>query len=152
MGNARLHSQEGNLVGPYETGQWIPVLPIFASRPGQWSGLDLTSQFHAPWSGHVPPLRSHLVTAFMRPGTIRRQMSGPWLTGDMHPEDILFIPRATESEWEWNEQLQNIHLHISDSYFSRVAYDVFGRQSENCELVDRLSIPDKVIAFTLTGC
>jgi len=94
-------------------------------------------------------MRSHVVTAFLRPGTVRRQISGPWLRAEMRADDILFIPRGAGSVWEWNNQLQNIHLHISDDYFSRVADDVFGRTGDNCELVDRLSIPDTVIASTL---
>jgi AraC family transcriptional regulator len=140
---------DSTLIGPYETGRWIPVSPILASRPGQWNGLDLTSQGHAPWSGYVPPLRSHLVTIFLKPGWVRRQMTGPWLSSEMRANEIVFIPRATGSEWEWKDQLRNIHLHISDDYLSRIAYDVFGRHSDNLELVDRLSIPDEMIASSL---
>ena len=144
-----LHTDDEQFAGPYDMERWIPVRPILASRPGQWNGIDLTAQYHAAWSGHVPPLRSHLVSAFLKPVGVRRRIAGPWHDRNLDAGDILFVPRATGSQWEWNGQLHNIHLFIADDYFARVAAAVYGKSSDRIELVDRLSIRDKVIVSTL---
>jgi AraC family transcriptional regulator len=137
------------LVGPYETGRWFPVATLAASRPGQWCGLDLTDQEHEPWGGRVPPLRNHLVTAFLRQGRVRRKLDGPWQCEDVAYGDVSFISRAMDSYWEWNEPLENIHFHISDHYFSRIAREVFGRDDHEIFLVDRLKIRDPFISSAL---
>ena len=140
---------ENQLVGPYETGDWIPVRQILASRPSQWPGLDLTAQGHHPWAGVVPPLRCHLITGFRRAGRVRRKIDGPWQNEEVLSGDVCFLPRATSSDWEWDDCLENIHLHVSDHYLSRLAAEVFDRDDQQVALVDRLKVNDPVISSLL---
>lgn len=137
------------LVCPDQIAEWIPASTLIACRPGQWPGIDLTAQAHSPWAGPVPALRDHLITAFLRPGRVRRRIGGPWQDDVIEHGDISFMPRATATDWDWAESLHNVHLHIGEHYLARIAGQMFGRDDVAIDLVDRLKVRDPLISSAL---
>lgn len=105
-------------------------------RGFQYGALDL----------HLPPVRDFLIVAYRRGNVdMRRTFDGRLSREQLGPGDISLLTRAVETHWQWQENIEVLHLHLTRELVASVCEQMYDREIEQVTLRDELRADDPLI-------
>ena len=125
---------------------WVPGQLTVRSPEQGWPGVSVRGYRYAGSDVMVPPVRDYVIVAY-RQGTtaMRRQVDGEWASEIMGPGDVSLLTRAAESHWVWPEDIEVVHVYLSEDELAATCREMYERDVEDVELLDEVKVDDPAI-------
>ena len=133
-------------IGPDELPIWVPGQLTVRSPDQGWPGVSVRGYRYAGSDVVVPPMRDYIVVAY-RQGTtaMRRRVDGEWVSEILGPGDVSLLTRAAESHWVWPEDIEVVHVFLSQDGLAATCRQMYERDVEDVELLDEVKADDPAI-------
>ena len=119
----------------------MPSAPILSSDALGWESIALY-RFRNPkrWQMQQPPLAWHFIAAhLLNPGKLAMRLNGRWQRGHTSPGELIIMAARHENAWEWDGEIDEIHLCLAPGVLDAAAAEMSDRPAE---LVSRISLRD----------
>lgn len=134
---------------PEELPRWVPGKTLLASDGLEWNGVSMRSYRYTGLDVQVPPLRDHMIVAYREGLTpMNRRFDNRWTHEKVVPGDVSLLTRAATSHWMWTQDIDVVHLYLTQDLISKTCAQVFDRDVKQVELLDILRTPDSFIHGT----
>lgn len=137
------------LILPDQLPTWVPG-QLTVRSPDDWqSGLSVRGYHYQDSDVCVPAMRDYVVIAYRRGVTsMRRRVDGDWATETMRPGDVSLLTRAAESHWVWSEEIDVVHVYLTQAELSDTCRQMYEREVTDIDLRDVLKVEDPGIYRT----
>jgi AraC family transcriptional regulator len=132
-------SQPGIL--PPDWAKLMPSAPLLSSDTLGWESIALY-RFRNPkrWQMQQPPLAWHFIAAhLLNPSKLSMRLNGRWQRGHTSPGEVIIMAAEHENAWEWDGEIDEIHLCLAPAVLDAVAAEMSDRPAE---LVSSISLHD----------
>jgi AraC family transcriptional regulator len=126
---------------PPDWAKLMPSAPLLSSDTLGWESIALY-RFRNPkrWQMHQPPLAWHFIAAhLLNPSKLSMRLNGRWQRGRTSPGEVIIMAAAHENAWEWDGEIDEIHLCLAPAVLDAVAAEMSDRPAE---LVSSISLRD----------
>jgi AraC family transcriptional regulator len=133
-------SQAGGIL-PTAWARQMPVAPSLSSEALGWEKIALY-RFRNPrqWQMHQPAMAWHFIAAHLaNPSKLSMKLSGRWQRGRTTPGDVIIMAAQHENAWEWDGEIDEIHLCIDPALLDAAAAELSNRPAE---LISSISLHD----------
>jgi len=134
------------LLVPDQYPTWVPGRLTVRSPDGAWDGLTVRGFRYGALDVVLPPVRDFLIVAY-REGAVdmRRTFDGRQSHEQLGPGDVSLLTRAVETHWQWREDIEVVHLHLTRELVASVCEQMYDREIEQVTLRDKLRADDPQI-------
>ena len=121
----------------------LPEQPTVSSKPYAWTGIVAEQYHHRPNHLISRQLQQHLVTLnFGSPYTLSQRFEGRTQQARVVKGNIILTPAGRTTEWQWQNNVNVLHLQLDPTFVNTVADQVLGIDPNHVELVHHFSVPD----------
>jgi AraC family transcriptional regulator len=136
-------------IAPDQLPQWVPGQLTVQSPAAGWDGVSVRGYRYAGSDVEVPPLRDYMVVAYRRGETsMRRRIDGEWINETLGPGDVSLLTRAAESHWVWPEDIEVVHVYLTQDELAATCRQMYERDVQEVELHDTVKANDPAIHQT----
>ena len=133
-------------IGPDELPTWVPGQLTVRSPDQGWPGVSVRGYRYAGSDVAVPPMRDYIVVAYRRGTTaMRRRAGGEWVSETLRPGDVSLLTRAAESHWVWPDDIEVVHVYLSQDELAAICRQMYEREVQDVELLDEVKAGDPAI-------
>jgi AraC family transcriptional regulator len=137
------------LIKPEELPTWVPGTLTVSSSPSGWDGISVRGYRYAPSDVLVPPMRDFMIVAYRRGTTsMRRKVDRRWLSEQLTPGDVSLLTRAADSHWVWDEDIEVVHVYLTQDELAATCKQMYERDVQDVELHDEIRADDPAIYRT----
>jgi AraC family transcriptional regulator len=91
-------------------------------------------------------MRDYMIVAYRRGLTpMRRQLDGRWSEVALGPGDVSLLTRAAPSHWTWPQDIEVVHIYLTESELAATCQQMYEREVSDIELHDTLQAGDPAI-------
>jgi AraC family transcriptional regulator len=138
------------LIAPDQLPAWVPGRLTVHNPDAGWDGLSVRGYRYGPSDVVVPPLRDYAVVAYRRGMTpMRRRVHTNWTVENLRPGDVSLLTRAAESHWVWPQDIEVVHVYLTQDELARTCRQMYERDVEDAELHDTVKAEDPAIHRTV---
>jgi AraC family transcriptional regulator len=138
-----------SLIVPDQLPAWVPGQLTVRSPDDGWDGVSVRGYRYAGSDVEVPPMRDYMIVAYRRGTTaMRRQLDGRWTEEHLGPGDVSLLTRAADSHWVWPEDVEVVHVYLTQDELAATCREMYGRQVQDVELLDEVRADDPAIHRT----
>ncbi|MCW2718550.1 MAG: AraC family transcriptional regulator [Pseudonocardiales bacterium] len=135
-------------IAPDQLTRWVPG-QLTVHSPAGWDGVSVRGYRYAGSDVEVPPLRDYMVVAYRRGETsMRRRIDGEWINETLGPGDVSLLTRAAESHWVWPEDIEVVHVYLTQDELAATCRQMYERDVQEVELHDTVKANDPAIHRT----
>ncbi len=136
----------GALITAEQLPSWVPGRVTVRSPDIGWQGVSLRGYAYTGSDVDVPPLRDYLVVAY-RQGTtpMRRRVDRDWTRELLGPGDVSLLTRAAQSHWVWTDDIEVVHVYLTEQELASTCRDMYERDVAELELHDEVKADDPAI-------
>jgi AraC family transcriptional regulator len=136
------------IITPADLPQYVPGEIWLDAIDGRWNELSIRGYKYKPSDISAPRLVDYLLVLYTGgPTRMSRHVDGPRKTSDIATGDISLLTRSVESEWNWKDDIEVLHIYLEPGLVARVVHTMFDRDVADVNLRDLLKVRDD----TLTG-
>lgn len=137
------------LIVPDQLPHWVPGRLTVRSPEEGWDGLSVRGYRYSGSDVEVPRMRDYVVVAYRRGVTpMRRRIDGEWIEERLRPGDVSLLTRAAESHWVWPEEIDVVHVYITQEELAATCRQMYERDVQDVELHDTVKADDPAIHRT----
>ncbi|WP_294567892.1 AraC family transcriptional regulator [uncultured Arthrobacter sp.] len=137
------------LIVPDQLTRRVPGQLTANSPAAVWDGVSVRGHRHAGSDVEVPPLRDCVVVAYRRGRTsMRCRIGGEWIHETLGPGDVSLPTRAAESHWVWPEDVEVVHVHLTQDELAATGRKMYERDVQEVELHDTVKADDPAVHRT----
>ncbi|MBN9102241.1 MULTISPECIES: AraC family transcriptional regulator [unclassified Pseudonocardia] len=134
---------------PDELTTWVPGHLTVRSPEVGWDGVSVRGYRYAGSDVEVPAMRDYMVVAYRRGRTaMRRRIDGAWIDETLGPGDVSLLTRAAESHWVWPEDIEVVHVYITEDELAATCRQMYERDVCEVELHDTIKADDPALHHT----
>ena len=135
-----------SLIVPDDVPNWVPGRLTVRSPDEGWPGVSVRGYRYAGLDVTVPPIRDYMIVAYRRgTTTMRRRVDGEWVSESLRPGDVSLLTRAAESHWVWPEDIEVVHVYLTEDEVAATCREMYEREVEDVELLDEVKADDPAI-------
>lgn len=136
----------GRLLRPEELPDWVPGEVTCASDGQAWKGVALRGYRYLGQDVHIPPMRDYMIVSYRHGRTpMERRFDGAWQQARCAPGSISLLTRAQRSDWNWSENVDVVHVYLSDELLTHLASEALDGAVTEVRLRDVLNVEDPVL-------
>jgi AraC family transcriptional regulator len=79
---------------------------------------------------------------------MRRRIDGDWIRETLGPGDVSLLTRAAESHWVWPENIEVVHIYLTQDELAATCREMYEHDVEDIELQDIIKANDPAIHRT----
>lgn len=138
-----------DLIVPDQLPIWVPGRLTVRSPDIGWDGVSVRGYRYAGSDVAVPAMRDYMIVAYRRGTTVmRRRIDGDWISETLGPGDVSLLTRAAESHWIWPENIEVVHVYLTQDELAATCREMYERDVEDVELQDIVKANDPAIHRT----
>ncbi|MEV0341834.1 AraC family transcriptional regulator [Nocardia sp. NPDC050713] len=139
-------SRASQLITPDDYPDWVPGVLFLGDNVHSGDGVTVRGFRYGEHDVVLPPVRDYLVVAYQQ-GTanMRRRFDGRWSHETLGRGDVTLLTRAAESRWTWREEIDVVHVHLTQDLMRSVCRQMYEREIEEVSLRDELRADDPVV-------
>ena len=138
-----------DLIVPEQLPIWVPGQLTVRSPDTGWEGVSVRGYRYAGSDVEVPAMRDYMVVAYRRGTTaMRRRIDGEWVSETLGPGDVSLLTRAAGSHWIWPENIEVVHVYLTQDELASTCREMFEHDVEDIELHDIVKANDPAIHRT----
>lgn len=138
-----------SLIKPEQLPTWVPGQLTVSSSTAGWGGISVRGYRYAGSDVLVPPMRDFMIVAYRRGTTsMRRRVDGHWLDEHLVPGDVSLLTRAADSHWVWDNDIEVVHVYLTQEELAATCRQMYERDVEDVELRDEIKADDPAIHRT----
>jgi AraC family transcriptional regulator len=139
----------GGLIVPDQLPIWVPGTLTVRSPERGWDGVSVRGYHYAASDVEVPAMRDFLIVAYRRGTTVmRRRIDSDWVTETLGPGDVSLLTRAAGSHWIWPQNIEVVHVYLTQDELSATCREMYSHDVEDIELHDVVKANDPAIHRT----
>jgi len=139
----------GDLIVPDQLPIWVPGRLTVRSPDVGWDGVSVRGYRYAGSDVEVPAMRDYMIVAYRRGATaMRRRIDGDWITETLGPGDVSLLTRAAGSHWVWPENIEVVHVYLTQDELAATCREMYEHDVEDVELHDTIKANDPAIHRT----
>lgn len=136
----------GDLIVPDQLPIWVPGRLTVRSPDVGWDGVSVRGYRYAGSDVEVPAMRDYMIVAYRRGTTVmRRRIDSDWIRETLGPGDVSLLTRAAESHWIWPENIEVVHVYLTQDQLAATCREMYERDVEDVELHDIIRANDPAI-------
>jgi len=137
------------LLAPEQLPIWVPGQVTVRSPDTGWEGVSVRGYRYAGSDVEVPAMRDYMVVAYRRGTTVmRRRIDGDWVRETLGPGDVSLLTRAAGSHWIWPENIEVVHVYLTQDELAATCREMYEHDVEDIELHDVVKANDPAIHRT----
>jgi AraC family transcriptional regulator len=138
-----------DLIVPEQLPKWVPGQLTVHSPEVGWDGVSVRGYRYAGSDVEVPPMRDYMIVAYRRGETsMRRRIDGEWVHETLGPGDVSLLTRAAESHWVWPQDIEVVHVYLTQDELANTCRQMYERDVQDVELHDVVKADDPAIHHT----
>jgi AraC family transcriptional regulator len=138
-----------DLIVPDQLPIWVPGRVTVRSPDIGWEGVSVRGYRYAGSDVEVPAMRDYMIVAYRRGTTVmRRRIDGDWVRETLGPGDVSLLTRAAESHWIWPENIEVVHVYLTQDELATTCREMYEHDVEDIELHDIVRANDPAIHRT----
>lgn len=142
-------SMPQDLVAPERFSNYVPGQPTRELQSTKSAGVSVTGYTYEPSIVWAPPVRDHLIVCYRNASTtIRRHIDGESTSAFLRPGDVSLLTRGVASHWEWQDNVDVVHVWLSEELLGSVCAEMYHRNISKLELRDELNAGDPLLYRT----
>lgn len=139
----------GDLIVPDQLPIWVPGRLTVRSPDVGWDGVSVRGYRYLGSDVEVPAMRDYMIVAYRRGTTVmRRRIDGDWIRETLGPGDVSLLTRAADSHWIWPENIEVVHVYLTQDELAATCREMYEHDVEDVELHDIVKANDPVIHRT----
>lgn len=137
------------LIIPDDLPTWVPGKLTVHSPDRGWDGMSVRGYRYAGSDVEVPAMRDYMIVAYHRGSTeMSREMDGAWSRYQLAPGDVSLLTRASESHWVWPQDIEVVHVYLTEGELASTCRQMYERDVDEIELHDVLKAEDPAVFRT----
>jgi AraC family transcriptional regulator len=138
-----------DLIVPDQLPIWVPGRLTVRSPEAGWDGVSVRGYRYAGSDVEVPAMRDYMIVAYRRGTTVmHRRIDGDWIREVLGPGDVSLLTRAAESHWVWPENIEVVHVYLTQDELAVTCREMYEHDVEDIELHDIIKANDPAIHRT----
>jgi len=138
------------LIAPDQLPAWVPGRLTVQSPPDGWPAVTVRGYHYAGSDVEVPPMRDYLIVGYRRGRTAMSGfINGGWVDERLGPGDVSLLSRAAWSHWVWPDEIDVVHVYLSQQELARTCQQMYEREIADVELRDEVKADDPAIHHTV---
>lgn len=137
------------LIEPDQLPRWVPGHLTVHSPDEGWDGVSVRGYRYGGSDVEVPAMRDYMIVAYRRGLTsMRRRIDGDWNEESLRPGDVSLLTRAAESHWVWPNDIEVVHVYLTQQQLAATCREMYEREVQDVELRDEIKADDPAIHRT----
>lgn len=138
------------LVAYTELPAWVPGEMTLSGDGQGWRNVALRAWRYRGQDVTVPAMQDFLLVGYRRGVTpMRRRYDGRWRREVLGPGAVSLLTRAQKVAWNWEEEIDVTHVHLSVALVAEVASEMLDCTVAEVELADVLRAEDPAITAAM---